>query len=58
MPKPDPVRAALEEAKRRPLPAPEERARLMALAAEAGKGTMTLEEFQAKLAARRPAAAE
>ena len=51
-------RAAMEEAKRRPLPSPEERARLMALVAETGKGTMTAEDFQAKLAARRPAAAE
>jgi hypothetical protein len=51
----DPVRAALEVAKGRPLPPPEERAQLLALAAETG---MTLEEFQAKLAARRPTAAE
>ena len=51
-------RAALEEAKRRPLPSPEEHARLMALVAETGKGTMTAEDFRAKLAARRPAAAE
>src|SRR4051812_21001995 len=36
-------RAALEEAKRRPLPPPEERERLMALVAETGKGTMTAE---------------
>jgi len=40
------------------LPPPEERAQLLALAAETGKGTMTLEELQAKLAARRPTAAE
>jgi hypothetical protein len=55
---PNPVRAAFEAAKGRPLPPPEERARLLAVAAETGKGTMTLEELQAKLAARGPAAAE
>jgi hypothetical protein len=54
----DPVRIALEVAKGRPLPPPEERAQLLALAAETGNGTMTLEELRAKLAARRPAAAE
>jgi hypothetical protein len=53
----DPVRAALEEAKRRPLPPEEERARLMALAEEAMKAPrMNTEEFLAKLAALRPAA--
>ena len=52
------MHATLEVAKGRPLHPPAERARLLTLAAETGKGTMTLEELQAKLAARRPAVAE
>jgi hypothetical protein len=63
MPAPRPVppqlRAALERARANPMPPlPEdERDRLMKVIAETtGKGTMTAEEFHAKLAARRPAA--
>jgi hypothetical protein len=53
----DPVRAALEEAKHRPLPPEDERQRLLALAEEAMKAPRrSTEEFLAKLAALRPAA--
>jgi hypothetical protein len=47
---PDPVRAALEEAVRRPLPPPEERERIMGLVRARMKGPfLTTEEFLAKL---------
>jgi hypothetical protein len=52
----DPVRAALEEAKSRPMPPPEERERLMAMAREAMKyPRMSLEDFEAMVAERRAA---
>jgi hypothetical protein len=55
----DPVRAALEEAKQRPLPSPEERERLMAMARAAMKTPkMSTEEFLAMIAERRVDAAE
>jgi hypothetical protein len=55
----DPVRAALEEAKRRPLPPPEERERLMAMARAAMKTPeMSTEELLAMIAERHVAAAE
>jgi hypothetical protein len=55
----DPVRRALEEAKSRPLPPPEERERLMAMAREAMKSPrMSTEEFLAMIAERRADAAE
>jgi hypothetical protein len=56
-PIPDPVRAALEEARNRPLPPPEEVERLMPMLEEAMKGPfMSSEEFLAEVAAMRPAA--
>jgi hypothetical protein len=59
MTKPDPVRAALEEGKRRPLPPPEERERILAVVRERANGPwMTTEEHLAMVAARRAAAAE
>jgi hypothetical protein len=46
----DPVRRALEEAKSRPLPPPEEQARLMGLAREAIEGPfLPTEDFLARL---------
>jgi hypothetical protein len=46
----DPVRRALEEAKSRPLPPPEERARLMAIARDRMSGPfLTTDEFLARL---------
>jgi hypothetical protein len=55
----DPVRAALEEAKQRPLPPPEEREQLMEMARAAMKTPkMSTEEFLATLAEQRVAAAE
>ena len=55
----DPVRAALEEGKRRPLPPPEERERILAVVRERANGPwMTTEEHLAMVATRRAAAAE
>jgi hypothetical protein len=57
----DPVRAAIEEARRRPLPPPEERARFQALAAEAladPRPCLTTDEIMARIEAMRPHAAE
>lgn len=57
----DPVRAALEAAKRRPLPPPEECARLRTLAEEAlsdPRPWHTTEEIMATIEAMRPHAAE
>ncbi len=55
----DPVRAALEAAKRRPLPPPDERERILAMVAQAAKGPwMTTEDFMAMVVGQRPAAAE
>ncbi len=55
----DPVRAALEEGKRRPLPPPDERERILAVVRERASGPwMTTEELLAMVAARRADAAE